>query len=298
MRSDDFDAEYNRQLRSRGVDNDNPLGTEEEFLAMESRRIAREAIREAEAEHLSTRELEQTIREREESLAEGRQRLDTLSRGPATRSIYYSDLSGRSRRSTAAQSSAFSQDFPDLARQGEATTSSNLPTNVRLVRDYMRERMASTESSSYTAGLYTPRRQASMFISNDDSYRTRGLPDWASIVAITADGDSGSLFQGEPSRSGRPSPPPATDALSDVRRRRAVLQEQARRRAFNAREAERYQALALHRQDLYDPTLGLRTAGLAISGDGRKFWAACDKGVFEYEINVRERMMMPAMEMK
>jgi hypothetical protein len=298
IRDDDIDAEYHRQLRSQGIDNDSPIDAEDAFLAMEQ---------------LSARERE---------LALGRQRLDSLRNGSAARSIHYSELSGRTQRSTAAQrqearqSSAFSQDFPDLVRQSEANSTSNLPTNARLVHDYMRDRMASTEAEH---SAYTPRRQASVFIgeaSAGSSSRlnrllneggpfssnlrpsSTTLPDWASIVAITADGDSGSLFHNDPSRSGRTSPPPVAGALNEGRRRRAVLQEQARRRAMANREAERYHQMGLHRQDTYDPSFGLRTAGLAVSWDGRKIWAACDKGVFEYEINIRGRMAMPSIEMR
>jgi hypothetical protein len=298
IHDDDLDAEYHRQLRSQGIDNDSPIDAEDAFLAMEQ---------------LSTRDRE---------LALGRQRLDSLRNGSATRSIHYSELSGRTQRSTAAQrqearqSSAFSQDFPDLVRQSEATSASNLPSTARLVRDYMRERMASTEAEHST---HTPQQQASVFIreaSTGSAFRlnrllneggpfvsnlrsaSTTLPDWASIIAVTADGDPGSLFHNEPPRSGRTSPPTTAGALNEVRRRRAVLQEQARRRALANREAERYHQMSLHRQDTYDPSFGLRTAGLAVSGDGRKIWAACDKGVFEYEINIRGRMTMSSIEMR
>jgi hypothetical protein len=302
VRDDDLTAEYHRQLRSQGIDNDSPIDAEDTFLAMEQ---------------LSARERELVL---------GRQRLESLRNSSEARSIRYSELSGRTQRSTAAQrqearqSSAFSQDFPDLVRQSQTTTT-HLPSHARLVHDYMREYMSNAETDQ---ALYVPgsRRQASTiagetsagsssrlnrllseggpFASSSRSSTT--VPDWAGILAMTADGDStvppSSLFHNEPPRSGRPSPPPATGALNEVRRRRAVLQEQARRRALANREAERYHQMGFHRQDTYDPSFGLRTAGLAISWDGRKIWAACDKGVFEYEINIRGRMMMPSIEMR
>ncbi|RDI78656.1 hypothetical protein Vi05172_g11333 [Venturia inaequalis] len=286
-REEDAEADYHRQLRSHGIDNDSPIDADDAFRAMAQLRA----------------------RDREHEQALGRQRLDSLRNSSAARSIHYSELSGRTHRLSAAQrqearqSSAFSQDFPDLVRQSHADTTHALPSSARLVHDYMRDHMTSTETepNSYgirprqalsggEAGAGNTGRFSNRLLNELGSFSSSSrpasstLPDWATIVAITADGETGTLFQHEASR--RLSPPPAnTVALntSEVRRRRAVLQEQARRRTLHNREAESY---------------GLRTAGLAVSWDGRKVWAACDKGVFEYEINVRGRMMMPSIEIR
>lgn len=287
-REDDIDAEYHRQLRSQGIDNDSPIDADGVFLAMEQ---------------LSARERDREL---------GRQRIEAIRNS----SVNFSGQSGRQQRVTATlrqemrQSSAFSQDFPDLVRQGQASSSVHLARSARLVHDYMRDHMTSNESEQ-TA--YGGRRQASAFAGEASagsssrlsrllseggpfSSSSRAAPDWASIVAITADGDSGTLFHPDPAEHA--SSPPAAGALNETRRRRAILTEQARRRALANRESERYHQMGMHRQDAYDPSFGLRTAGLAVSWDGRKIWAACDKGVFEYEINVRGRMMMPSIEMR
>lgn len=42
--------------------------------------------------------------------------------------------------------------------------------------------------------------------------------------------------------------------------------------------------------------VGVRTAGLAMSPDGRILWAACEDGIFEIEIKVKGRMFWPAIE--
>ncbi|KAI5265326.1 hypothetical protein E4T47_08548 [Aureobasidium subglaciale] len=47
-----------------------------------------------------------------------------------------------------------------------------------------------------------------------------------------------------------------------------------------------------------EATIGVRTAGLAISHDGRRLWAACEEGIFEIDLQVKLRMMFPAVEMK
>lgn len=48
----------------------------------------------------------------------------------------------------------------------------------------------------------------------------------------------------------------------------------------------------------HGPLSGVRTAGLAMSADGRTLWVACEEGVFEVGVNVRGRMEWPAVEMR
>lgn len=42
--------------------------------------------------------------------------------------------------------------------------------------------------------------------------------------------------------------------------------------------------------------LGVRTAGLAMSEDGRTIWAACEEGIFEIEVKRKTRMFWPSVE--
>jgi WD40 repeat protein len=60
---------------------------------------------------------------------------------------------------------------------------------------------------------------------------------------------------------------------------------------------EGYEML-LRRSGREGATVGVRTAGLAISQDGRKLWAACEEGIFEIDLQVKLRMMFPAVDMK
>jgi hypothetical protein len=46
------------------------------------------------------------------------------------------------------------------------------------------------------------------------------------------------------------------------------------------------------------PSMGVRTAGLAMSGDGSTVWAACEEGIFELKIERKKRMFWPAVEMR
>nr|POF06843.1 uncharacterized protein c4g3.03 [Quercus suber] len=41
-----------------------------------------------------------------------------------------------------------------------------------------------------------------------------------------------------------------------------------------------------------------RTAGLAMSADGRTLWAACEEGIFRFAINVKSRLFWPSVEMR
>ena len=43
--------------------------------------------------------------------------------------------------------------------------------------------------------------------------------------------------------------------------------------------------------------MGVRTAGLAMSGDGATLWAACEEGVFEMRVGRKGRLFWPAVEM-
>ncbi|KAK3066890.1 hypothetical protein LTR53_016568, partial [Teratosphaeriaceae sp. CCFEE 6253] len=44
--------------------------------------------------------------------------------------------------------------------------------------------------------------------------------------------------------------------------------------------------------------VGVRTAGLAMSQDGRTLWVACEEGIFEVEVNVKGRMFWPGIDMR
>ncbi|KAK0928775.1 hypothetical protein LTR91_004162 [Friedmanniomyces endolithicus] len=43
---------------------------------------------------------------------------------------------------------------------------------------------------------------------------------------------------------------------------------------------------------------GVRTAGLALSADGRTLWAACEEGIFEVPLNLKGRMFWPSVEVR
>ncbi|KAF2725886.1 hypothetical protein K431DRAFT_54629 [Polychaeton citri CBS 116435] len=44
--------------------------------------------------------------------------------------------------------------------------------------------------------------------------------------------------------------------------------------------------------------VGTRTAGLAMSQDGRRLWAACEEGIFEIDMNLKSRMFWPGLDLR
>jgi hypothetical protein len=307
-----LEAEFIRQFRRSHADDD--PDSADTYLT-DNRRLARLASRLAQDEEHYPMLMSQE-RQVLDALGAGRHREDSLSYSPAPRSIYYrgehSELALESRRSTTArQSSLFSQDFPGLARSSDSGTSTGgttlalpIPTTAT---EYLRTRnLPDPERTSF----YTPRRQQSILVGNDDSdpgsshsataatSRHPPLPPHLRASAATfADWTREASLLAR-----RPSPPPAGEAQNPElaeRRRRAIYR--ARERALTQREAERSERLTQRMSsdpNSYDRSYGLRTAGLAVSGDGRKIWAACDEGIFEYDVNVKGRMILPAVEMR
>lgn len=318
-----LEAEFMRQYHRSHTTTDDAdiLEAADTYLTAERRRVARAALRLHEDDDLFP---SLTAQERQvlDALSIARQREDSLSRSPAPRSIYYgpSELSGESRRSTAQQASLFTQDFPGLARNSESSSSTGAST-VALpigVSEYMRNRN-NPDSADRGSPIYSPRRQASIFIANNEADTAvsrlgplrppilnlaqpaqRRTSDWARPPS-----DRATLSPIDSTRSRHPSPPPSGDSNPEVieRRRRAIIRARERAMSMRASEREERHQISLSnraysRGDIYDRSLGLRTAGLAVSWDGRKIWAACDKGIFEYEVNVRGRMVFPAIEMR
>ncbi|KAF2217488.1 hypothetical protein CERZMDRAFT_54937 [Cercospora zeae-maydis SCOH1-5] len=110
-------------------------------------------------------------------------------------------------------------------------------------------------------------------------------------------------------RADQTSPLPAErerDAERDARRERydsaaaerAIAMAEARR---SAAYPDQYEAL-IRRTQLRgwgNPTgreIGVRTAGLAMSPDGRTLWAACEDGIFEIDIRTKGRMFLPSLQ--
>ncbi|KAF2019286.1 hypothetical protein BU24DRAFT_386137 [Aaosphaeria arxii CBS 175.79] len=98
----------------------------------------------------------------------------------------------------------------------------------------------------------------------------------------------------------------APELRSDLRRLRQLTQ--VRDRLRSAREApsiDPYNLPALgtvyrfaSRSSHHDPAFGVRTAGLAMSQDGRILYCGTEEGIFEFRINMHERKGRPAIALR
>ncbi|CAK1363160.1 unnamed protein product [Cercospora beticola] len=90
----------------------------------------------------------------------------------------------------------------------------------------------------------------------------------------------------------------AGSGISSAAAERAIAMAEARR---SAAYPDQYEAL-IRRTQLRgwgNPTgreIGVRTAGLAMSPDGRMLWAACEDGIFEIDIRTKGRMFLPSLQ--
>ncbi|EME38502.1 hypothetical protein DOTSEDRAFT_161482 [Dothistroma septosporum NZE10] len=175
-------------------------------------------------------------------------------------------------------------------------------------------------SSSSTRG---PSTSATAYVETDEDNPWRTIEEHMAAAR-------GPLFEGA-ARAQPTSPLPATGRITpeslqqdlDAQRRISAAQARARERWRNSRlggnaassstviaerEARRLAAFP----EGYDALLrlqsrnqlrgysgrevGVRTAGLAMSPDGRLLWAACEEGIFEIELNRKGRLFWAAVE--
>lgn len=86
---------------------------------------------------------------------------------------------------------------------------------------------------------------------------------------------------------------------SELRRLRQLTQMRERLRNARASQpaTETYEfSLGLRRPSRlqHDPSLGVRTAGLAMSQDGRRLYCGTEEGIFEFKLNLHVRKGLPA----
>jgi hypothetical protein len=126
------------------------------------------------------------------------------------------------------------------------------------------------------------RDNSEMVASTDEAWRT--IEEALARNARAADGGRASA---------------APELRNELRRLRQLTQMRERLRV--AREAqgplETYSLGGGYRRasrNMYDPALGLRTAGLAMSPDGRTLYCGTEEGIFEFRMNVHQRKGFPA----
>lgn len=81
---------------------------------------------------------------------------------------------------------------------------------------------------------------------------------------------------------------------SELRRLRQLTQMRERLRNNRASQLEMYQHSLRRASRAIDPSLGMRTAGLAMSQDGRTLYCGTEEGIFEFKMNLHIRKAFPA----
>lgn len=244
-----------------------------------------------------------TAQERQilEALRTTRQRQEARERSNVPRSIQYSPtvFNGNEPRRPFSPPST---DFPGLrTERGNQTTT--LPP-LGSLRDFLRERNLDPDRP-----LFQPRRQASVVLPNDPASDGPSLSLSSSALALPLSADPWRTIEAAMAHSPLPDSSlrvrsPAEVILdppsADFRRHRQALRLRDRQR--NLREMQllgSYENNMLRRAGTRahgDPSWGLRTAGLAMSQDGRRLIVGTEEGMFEFAINMQERKSFPAVQ--
>jgi hypothetical protein len=134
--------------------------------------------------------------------------------------------------------------------------------------------------------------------STDDAWRTievalAAQARAADVISYTATSNPANANANSTSTSASP------ELRSELRRLRQLTQMRERLRNARASQpsTETYEfSLGLRRpsRGQHDPSLGVRTAGLAMSQDGRTLYCGTEEGIFEFKLNVHVRKGFPA----
>ncbi|KAL1631725.1 hypothetical protein SLS56_004399 [Neofusicoccum ribis] len=225
------------------------------------------------------------------------------------RSINYSSTSGEGR---AQRSELSSESFPSLSGNRNNEGRNTALPSLGSLRDFLRDRSDRDRENGSYVPPHPPRRQASVVLTigssaNDESTPSGGRSSsntgaarfssseaWRTIEAAMATSPEPASARPSGSTSNT-SAPRSMDPLIEMGRLRQLAR--ARERVRNMQTASRgfddYGVIGLQRRvgmaGRWNPAFGVRTAGLAMSEDGRKLYAGTEEGIFEFEIDVRGR---------
>lgn len=139
---------------------------------------------------------------------------------------------------------------------------------------------------------HAQRAPSEIVTATDDAWRTieEALVNQARVANRTATSNPGGNSTTNPT---------APELRSELRRLRQLTQIRERLRNARASQpaAETYAfSLGLRRpsRSTHDPTLGVRTAGLAMSHDGRTLYCGTEEGIFAFKMNLHMRKSFPA----
>jgi hypothetical protein len=223
-------------------------------------------------------------------------------------------------------------DFPPLNRERSTSigsaTAGGLPS-LGTLRDFLdRERERERERSTPEAdrgSLFQPRRRSSVVLLNEGASLNSASPSRSSSNTLRADpqasSDAWRTIEAVISRSPQPissrargtpphytahhhpatgssnTPPPAaqsaTATLTSVEARRQRQLNRARERMARAAYDQQRRGVGLMSRT-GNAEWGLRTAGLAMSKDGRRLFVGTEAGIFELALNLGNRQSLPA----
>lgn len=121
---------------------------------------------------------------------------------------------------------------------------------------------------------------------------------WRTIQAALATNNTARTSAFIPA-AGSGTNPTAPELRSELRRLRQLTQVRERLRNERASQlsSEAYEfSLGLRRisRSTHDPSQGVRTAGIAMSQDGRTLYCGTEEGIFEFKMNLHARKAFPA----
>lgn len=316
-READFIRRYRRALDSEGTAAAVNFATDYIEASSERRRLHRQlgVVESDDDPHGLTAHERQVL----EALRTTRQRDEAREQGTAPRSLNYM-ASGPGEARRYGGSLIFflpgQEDADDSNREREAAARRNMADTFT---EFMSE---SARQLNQLHQRTAPRRQASVIVSIDDNGIT-GTPqanitgtattrspnpipaharrDNSEIIASTD--DAWRTIEEALARNARAADNVRSSAAPELRTELRRLRQltQMRERLRNAREAQPLESYGLgglgyrrSSRNFLDPALGLRTAGLAMSQDGRKLYCGTEEGIFEFHINLHERKGFPA----
>ncbi|KAF2145227.1 uncharacterized protein K452DRAFT_306142 [Aplosporella prunicola CBS 121167] len=192
-------------------------------------------------------------------------------------------------------------EFPSLTEARSALQERGGLPSLGTLRDFLRA-MPGERNADIDLPPFQPRRQASRYLPNPATTaneRNTTSDPWRTIEAAMSrspEPTSASASRPAGGAGTGPSNPPTqrADPLVEMSRLRQLARARERVRSMQAARGlgDDY-GVGLFRRAVHagrwNPGLGVRTAGLAMSKDGRKLWAGTEEGIFEFEIDVRGR---------
>ncbi|KAF2188741.1 hypothetical protein K469DRAFT_724607 [Zopfia rhizophila CBS 207.26] len=314
-READFIRRYRRALDSEGSAAAINFATDYIEASSERRRLHRQlGVVESDNDPYGLTAHERQILE---ALRTTRQRDESRDQGTTPPSINYNPQGSTDTRRYGIASMDF---FPSL-RSDRSHRETAARRNMTDLNNTLSEFM--TESARQLNQLQertTPRRQPSVVLSNEpsasntenngnitDSAPTRSpnpIPAHARRVdlqIISSTEDAWRTIEEALARNARAADNVRSSAAPELRMELRRLRQltQARERLRSARESQTvdpYSLTGSYRRStrMHDPANGVRTAGLAMSQDGRKLYCGTEEGIFEFNFNLHERKGFPA----